>query len=332
MNGIPSQHTLPTPYNVGSVHCYTLEQDNDIILFDAGPPTNEAKEYFRKHVDLGRLRHVLVTHSHIDHYGLAHWLERETEATIYLPFRDCLKVARHQERLERTYEYLKGIGFSDVYLNSLKEVMSSEAIFPQLPEKYLVAEDEVPGNLGIDVLACPGHSQSDLVYVGDNWAVTGDTLLRNIFQSPLLEIDLETGSRFCSYSAYCTSIVRLASLQYKTILPGHRHDIDSVDATLVAYISRLLQRVERILPYAQEPRVAGIMEKVFGWTVTRPFHVYLKVSELLFMLDFLKMPEKLAGALEKIGLFEDVAEQFERVTARQTARGAEDGSIALGHR
>ena len=59
--------------------------------------------------------------------------------------------------------------------------------FPPFPENYLVAEHDLPERLGIEVLACPGHSQSDLVYAGADWAVTGDTLLKGIFQSPLLD-------------------------------------------------------------------------------------------------------------------------------------------------
>lgn len=35
-----------------------------------------------------------------------------------------------------------------------------------------------------------------LVYVGDEWAVTGDTLLKGIFQTPLLDVDLIHGGRF----------------------------------------------------------------------------------------------------------------------------------------
>ena len=84
--------------------------------------------------------------------------------------------------------------------------------FLPFPSSFLVAENDLPERLGIEVLACPGHSQSDLVYVGEDWAVTGDTLLRGVFQSPLLDVDLETGGRFKNYEAYCSTIVKLAGL------------------------------------------------------------------------------------------------------------------------
>lgn len=97
---LPQQHTLDTPYMVGPVHCYSATIAGEEVLFDTGPPAAEARAYLRRHLDLSRLRHVIISHCHIDHYGLAHWLEQNTEATIYLPFRDSLKIERYEKRLQ----------------------------------------------------------------------------------------------------------------------------------------------------------------------------------------------------------------------------------------
>ena len=50
-----TQHTINTPYMVGPVHCYTTEIDGALVLFDTGPPTEPAKEYFLNH-DYKRVR------------------------------------------------------------------------------------------------------------------------------------------------------------------------------------------------------------------------------------------------------------------------------------
>ena len=44
----PTQHTLPTPYPVGPVHCYTTEINDQLILVDTGPPTDETKQYLEE--------------------------------------------------------------------------------------------------------------------------------------------------------------------------------------------------------------------------------------------------------------------------------------------
>lgn len=309
-----TQHTINTPYMVGPVHCYTAERAGELVLFDTGPPTKEGRQYLREHVDLANLKHVIVTHCHLDHYGLAAWLEEETDAAIYLPYRDCLKAEHQDERLERMYDLLAEKGFHPTYLSELKESLYRNVIFPPFPKNYLIAEKAIPDHLGVEMLSCPGHSQSDLVYVVDGFAITGDTLLRGIFQSPLLDVDLETGGRFNNYEAYCASLLNLAGLRDKKILPGHRHTIDSVDVIFLFYISKMLQRVEQLRPFKGEGNIAEIIRKLFGKTMQDAFHIYLKASEIIFMQDFLQDPRRLRDSLETIGLFEDVAEQFYRAT------------------
>lgn len=308
-----SQHTINTPYMIGPVHCYSVERAGDLVLFDTGPPTKEGRQYLREHIDLDRLGHVIVTHCHIDHYGLAAWLEKETGAVVYLPYRDTLKARFHEERMETMYSLLAERGFSRGYLDELRELLQKHVLFPPFPEKYLIVEHDLPDHLGVEVLPCPGHSQSDLIYVVDDSAITGDTLLRGVFQSPLLDVDLETGERFNNYQAYCATLLQLAGLRDKKILPGHRYTIDNVDGIILFYITKMLQRVEQLRPFRRELNVAGIIQRLFGGSITDAFHIYLKASEIIFMQDFLHDPQRLRDSLEDIGLFEDVAEQFYKV-------------------
>ena len=303
------QHTINTPYIVGPVHCYTAELGGDLVLFDTGPPTAEGRRYLQKHVDLQRLQHIIVTHCHIDHYGQLFWLSEQTDAAIYLPYRDSLKVG--DERLmERMGILLTEMGFDAGYIASLHDFLQRNVLFPPFPENCLIVEQDLPEHLGITVLNCPGHSQSDLVLVGDEWAVTGDILLRGIFQSPLLDIDLQSGGRFRNYDAYCATLLKLADLRDKRILPGHRYTVESVDTCIRFYVAKMLQRVEQLRPYRREENIAAIIDRLFGGTMTELFHVYLKASEIVFMKDFLEQPQQLRESLEAIGLFDDMAEHF----------------------
>ncbi|MEE4164800.1 MAG: MBL fold metallo-hydrolase [Desulfocapsaceae bacterium] len=312
---LPTQHTVDTPYMVGPVHCYTIDLDGELTLFDTGPPTGAGEQFLRRHIDLGRLRHVIVTHCHLDHYGLSSWLEKHSEASIYFPSRDIQKVLRHDERLEKMYGLLGALGFSGTYLDRLRESFYRDVMFPPFPQTYLSAEEDIPERLGIEVLSCPGHSQSDLVYTTGNWAVTGDILLRGIYQSPLLDIDLGSGQRFNNYQAYCDTLVKLMRIRGKKILPGHRHRVESVDATILFYIKKTLYRIAQLKPYIGDYTVAQIIKRVFGDELTDPFHVYLKASEIVFMKDLLETPETLKNALKQIALFDEVAADFERAAA-----------------
>lgn len=311
-----TQHTIATPYMIGPVHCYTGRLNGELVLFDTGPPTPEGRRYLQDNVDLANLKHILITHCHIDHYGQVRWLEQNSDAALYLPYRDGLKIARHDLRLEEMSRLLAGLGFDAVYLDQLREIFLSGALFPPFPDHFLVAENDLPQDLGVEVLSCPGHSQSDLVYIGDDWAVTGDTLLRGVFQSPLLDVDLTDGGRFKNYEAYCRTLVKLAGLKDKKVLPAHRYHVRNIDKVLLYYIGKLLQRAGQLRPYRNEDDIMLVIDKVLSGRPLDIFQIYLKASEIVFMKDFLEQPDLLHQALLETGLFDEVAELFNSVVSQ----------------
>ena len=302
------QHTISTPYMVGPVHCYSGFLQGEPVLFDTGPPTEEAKQYLAENIDLGGLRHVFITHSHIDHYGLAYWLEENSDATVYLPRRDCLKILHHEKRIEGITELLRETGLAEQYIDMLHRVFESGVLFPPFPKRY--QEAETAGLSGLNILPCPGHSQADLVYHGDGWMVTGDTLLHGIFQCPLLDIDLEQGGRYNNYEAYCRTIVGLFQLAGKKVMPGHRFTIPGISQTIGFYVEKMLQRAAQLYPLRHEKDIMRLLATLFGERMQDAFFLYLKISEIVFMLDFLARPELLARSLSEIGLYEELAPLF----------------------
>lgn len=305
------QHTSATPYPVGEAHFYSTQLESGLVLFDTGPPTAEGEAALAAAVDLARVRYLLVTHCHVDHCGLMSYLLRHSDAEIYIPRLDAVKLTRHAERMAAIEGLLAGYGFGPDFAARLHERFQNGKVFPRVPERYRIVEDAPElEQAGIHHLACPGHSQSDLVYITGGYAVSGDLLLRNIFQAPLLDIDLLTfAERFRNYDAYCASVVKLARLRGLHIMPGHRGSVDGVDQAILFYVTTLMERSAKLSPH-RGLAVSEIVERIFTGRLTDPFQVYLKVSEIVFMLDFLEHPELLKASLEEIGLFDRVAELY----------------------
>lgn len=308
------QHTVQTPYMVGDVHFYSAELDGKLALFDTGPPTPEGEVRLRECVDLTRLKYLFITHCHVDHYGLANYVLQNSDAEVFIPRRDAIKFKRHTDRMEKMGELLEGYGFGGDFAVQLRESFERNKVFPTAPERFKIVEDspELAG-LGITCIPCPGHSQSDLVYLVDTYAVTGDVLLRSIFQAPLLDINLDSfAGRFKNYDAYCSSLLNLAQLRDRQIMPGHRVSVDGVDSALLYYVRTLLERAAQLLPY-RALAMNDIIDRLFKGRLTEPFFIYLKVSEIVFMLDFLDHPELLKSSLDQIGLFDQVITRYEAV-------------------
>ena len=308
------QHTVQTPYMVGAVHFYSAELASGLALFDTGPPSPEGEACLRASVDLSRLKYLFITHCHVDHYGLTNFVLENSSAEIFISRKDAIKFERHAERIECISALLNQNGFNKEFISKLHDTFKQHKIFPAIPEHYRIVEESPEiAALGINWTSCPGHSQSDLVYLVGDAAVTGDILLRNIFQAPLLDIDLESFvGRFRNYEAYCASLLKLAQLRDFRIMPGHRNCIESLDEAVLFYVKTLLERAAQVLPWRRFP-MNEIIERLFLGRLTDPFLVYLKVSEVMFMLDFIENPSLLKASLEQIGLFDEVSEFFSAV-------------------
>ncbi len=300
------QHTVHTPYMVGEAHFYSTEIDGELVLFDTGPATPAGAAFLQGCIDLSRLKHVFITHCHVDHYGLARFIAEHSDAAIYIPRKDALKLHHHERRLAHIEEELGGMGFARDEIRRFRQIVEKNRIFPGAPAQFQVVEEsDAPARLGIGVLSCPGHSQSDLVYLVKESAVTGDILLRGIFQAPLLDIDLEGfAGRFRNYEAYCATLLKLPQLRCREILPGHRQSVESLDDAILFYVGKLCERAERLRDFPADLPVPRLLERLFGDTLPDPFVAYLKASEIVFMRDFLAEPGRLRQSLAAIGLLE----------------------------
>ena len=208
------QHTIHTPYIVGEVHCYSTEINGELVLFDSGPPTAEALALLGSEIDLSRLKYLFITHCHIDHYGLAAMIAENSDARILIPRAEAVMLRRRSENLDHLVKLLSEMGCDESITRFIREKTEKEHLVA-IPENFeIVEESDVPIRLGIDWLKCPGHSQSDLVYLYGEHAITGDILLRNIFQVPIFDVDTETlNGRFRNYDTYCESIKSVTTVE-----------------------------------------------------------------------------------------------------------------------
>ncbi|MGB9730551.1 MULTISPECIES: MBL fold metallo-hydrolase [Calditerrivibrio] len=309
------QHTVNTPYMVGPVHFYTFETNHGVIMFDTGPNTLEAIFYLNRHIDLKKLSFLFITHCHIDHYGLTYHIKQNSDARIFLSRYDYLKFKHYQTRFEKVTYMLEEEGFPKHILNEINYYLEGMKRLAPFPEGEIIEENrDLLNQLNLDFLRCPGHSQSDIVYLFQNYAITGDVILRDVFQTPLLDLNLDDmKTRYNNYLAYIETIDKLISLSEYTILPGHREYIDDVKQRISIYLNKMLTRGVKIGKSLVEDSIYDIIVKISNGKQLDSFTQYLKASEIFFIRDIFKNPEPLQKAINRHSLNIDLNKYVEEI-------------------
>lgn len=92
---------IPTPFSIGRVNCYLLS-GNEVTLIDPGPATQVASDALVETLEsvgysLESIDRVLITHPHIDHFGLVHHVAEHSNADVFA----------HEDAVERLADPIK---------------------------------------------------------------------------------------------------------------------------------------------------------------------------------------------------------------------------------
>ena len=301
--------TVKTDFSVGDVHFYYIQCDGKNMLIDTGPFLGDTKKIFINYVDLLKLDYVFLTHIHIDHSGMIKFISKNSNARIFMSENDIYLIEKKDEWLNALENLFISLGFSNNFVKSLKNVLNNLRSAIPVPDRYEILEkQDLPSSLGIDYIKAPYHSQSDVIYLIGRFAFSGDILLRDIFQTPLIDIDYNNVlQRYNNYKAFCESLYKLKKLNNYTVMPGHNDYIISVNDTITHYVNKMFNRLIKIKDKINTTPLEDLAEMVAK--DKNDIHIkYLKASEIQFFKDFLTDPDELENALKDLDLFNKVTE------------------------
>jgi glyoxylase-like metal-dependent hydrolase (beta-lactamase superfamily II) len=296
---------IPTPFMVGRVNAYLIE-DSPLTLVDSGP--NSAKALDELEQGLAALGHsiedielLVISHQHIDHFGLASILARRSGAEV--------------AALERLAPFLAGFGQeSDLEDRFAEQTMLRHGIPPDIVTalrsvsasfrgwgsavevtRPLSADGElVLRDRTLRVLHRPGHSPSDTVFHDQSrgMLLAADHLIAHISSNPLLARPLEAegeyrGPRPQALITYMTSLEQTRAMDLELVLPGHGRPITDHAALIDERFRLHARRAEKINRLvAQQPRSAHeIAQELWGNVAVT--QAYLTLSEVLGHVDLL---------------------------------------------
>ncbi|MGO9487403.1 MAG: MBL fold metallo-hydrolase [Solirubrobacteraceae bacterium] len=296
---------IPTPFMVGRVNAYLIE-DSPLTLVDSGPNSAKALDELEQQLralghEIEDLELLVVSHQHMDHFGLASILARRSGAEVaaYGPLGAYL--AGYGSETDLDDAFAEGImlrhGIPPEIVTALRAVSAGFRAWGSAVEVTRPLEDGAELELRdrtLRVLHRPGHSPSDTVFLDEQRSIllAADHLIAHISSNPLLARPLgtepdPTSPRPQALITYMHSMEQTRAMDLDLVLPGHgRPIIDHV--SLIDERFRMHgRRAERIHGLiAEEPRTAHEIAQAL-WGNVAVTQAYLTLSEVLGHVDLL---------------------------------------------
>ncbi len=300
---------IPTPFAVGPVNCYLIE-DDPLTIFDPGPNSGEAIEALvvglraRGH-ELADIERIVVTHQHIDHLGLVEVVQHASNAEVV-----CLDKCRswmenfHEEASATdrwASKMLVQHGVGEEVAVALRAVAKAfRGWGSECKVDRTVAEGELLEfrDRKLEVFHRPGHSSTDTVFwnAETQTLLSADHLIKHISSNPLLERPENEGDpRPQELVLYQQSMAKTREMPATMTLSGHGEPI--VDhATLIDERSAMTaKRVEKLFNMLEEGGPQTAHELARGtWGNIAVTQAFLTLSEVLGNLDILENAGRVA--------------------------------------
>ena len=225
---------LPVPLTLNHVNCWLLDNGSGWTLVDCGMNTDEIFEIWDK-LWRGLLRsrplqNLTLTHAHIDHFGFAGYLVKESNCVVRLPlaewFSGWLMWHEREEGLNEQFtSFLKRNGASDDDATAVAGAQRKQKYLGLRPPREFtrIRDGDVVtmGRREWRVITAEGHSPEHASYYceNDRILIAGDQVLSHIAPSVIVPLAQPDANPM---KDYLNSLARLESLPSDTlVLPSH---------------------------------------------------------------------------------------------------------------
>ena len=256
---------LPIPFEDGLVNVFLFLDGDDVDLLDCGMNSDESVDLINQAVSgLGakRLRKLVVTHIHPDHYGAAGSLAGEGLADLYIHRLEVPLVHPRYVELEqlvkevRTYLLVNGVPADDAeVLSNSQRALSTLVKTAEASVQLDGAESLLMGRRTLRVEWTPGHSPGHICLYDrqDKLLFAGDHMLPDL--SP--NIGLHPQSTPDPLHEYLEGLRRLAAYEPALILPSHGRPFTGAPARVKALEAHHARRLEQIVDIVRRSKQSG---------------------------------------------------------------------------
>ena len=289
---------IPTPFAVGRVNCYLLE-DEPLTLLDTGPNSGKALDELERALaahghaveDLGL---IVISHQHMDHLGLTAILARRSGAEVAALDVLAPWAAGYGKNMAADDEFADAImarhGIPEEVRYALRAVAATFRGWGAAATVTRPLSDGATVELRdrtLRVLHRPGHSPTDTLFHDEERGLLlgGDHLIKHISSNPLITRPLDgdggTGERPQALVAYLASLERTREMELELVLPGHGDPIEDHRKLIDERFRMHARRAEKLYRLiAERPQSAYELAHAL-WGNVAVTQAYLTLSEVL---------------------------------------------------
>jgi glyoxylase-like metal-dependent hydrolase (beta-lactamase superfamily II) len=266
---------LPIPWEEGHVNCFLLSDGDAVDMIDCGMNSEESLAMVWQAVarvggPRARLRRLVVTHIHPDHYGGAGEITGRAGAELYLHKLEVPMV--HPRYLEidqlveevRRYLRIHGVPDEEAGFLANSSRWIRDFVKPAEPALQLDGTELLEiGSRRLRVEWTPGHSPGHvcLFDAAEGLLFAGDQLLPD--SSP--NIGLHPQSTPNPLDDYLTGLRRLEQLHPNLVLPAHGRPFSRVSERVADLVGHHQRRKEQMVSVLADGEMNGWQVAVAVW-------------------------------------------------------------------
>lgn len=292
------QVALPLPIvTLREINVYLINAD-PLTLIDTGLKTDEsASKLFQSLEELNikpnEIRRILITHGHLDHFGLARELHNLTGAEVFIREEDKLKVCTEYRLFGNNRELVKTTGMPESIINDIKMIETVMMHYREPLDSITTYQGQKTfefDGFSLEAFHFPGHSSGHTCFYWPAQKIlfSGDMILPNITTIPVVDYSINSTQRTLSLKQMLNSLEQLLLLELDYVLPGHGEIISNPHHLIrnrIFFYNKRLEEMYNLLKINRSRSAYELTVNYFG--NLSGFDILLALCETIVNLDLL---------------------------------------------
>jgi len=292
--------SVPITFDVKTVNIYVVYGE-PLTLIDTGSRINYdvddlAGALRQAGVEIPQVQQLILTHRHVDHFGLAADIQSRSGCTVIAstvdgPFMEHWEgmILGSREQLHRQGQ---AFGIPEELFTAAAQfgkaiVAAAEAV---KSDRLVKEGDSVrAGGRDLRVIECPGHTEGLITFFDerDGTWFANDHVLRHITPNPDV-YDYDPEHLRSGLPDYVRALNKIRDLPVSIVLPGHGHEMTDLPGRVDEILRHHEERAARVQGWVTGTERTIYQVVMEEWPGLPPTSVHLAVREIIGHLVLLE--------------------------------------------